>query len=148
MAKRGPKKKVCKCGAKIRPQAVFCYNCGTELVPTKAVEQVKAEVENAVIAVIDDPPPIPVPDIALKDFAEPQMAPMPEEPKVPANVNATVEKGSAPRKQRRERPPRPRPAVVNVEWAEPSGMGAGFLLWTFVFIVICALVIAIAIYLK
>ena len=84
----------------------------------------------------------------MKDFAEPQLAPLPEEIAESSSVKISVQEKPGPQRKRRERPIKPRPAVVNIEWTEPDSMGAGFLLWTFIFIVICALVIAIAIYLK
>lgn len=134
MAKRATKKKVCKCGAEIRPEAAFCYNCGNEIRQDKVAENPGTQ----------DLPPIPAPEEGLKEFLEPQMAPPPE----PVRQTFTQAAQNSPARRKRERPFKKRPSVVNVEWTEPGGSGASFLIWTSVFLVLCGLVIAAAMYIK
>ncbi|HMO81019.1 MAG TPA: zinc ribbon domain-containing protein [Pyrinomonadaceae bacterium] len=126
-------KEVCGlCGVERRPGAAFCYHCGGDLAEPPGSD-----------------PAIPIPQEVLLDENLDNLGVSKGRPSA-NDKHASVEAAPAvlPGGKRRSRRKKPAPKSVEVEWKEPESIGVGYIVWSIVLLLLCAALVAVAMYIR
>lgn len=134
--------KCSNCGIEARSGAEYCYNCGSKVAAEidVLVEAQKAVEPDNTSSVFEARPPsadrIPIPEIPI-DAVEPTVEKVPTEKK-PMRTAASL------RRDRNRGPAKPK----EVLWVQHEGPGTSFIVSSVIVIVITAIILLAAIYLK
>lgn len=119
------------CGVEKRPEATFCYHCGTDLTVPEPISE----------------PAIPIPvGIPVDPSAEPEEMPRSDAGDIEASLKPEQEIPVSVKRSRRVKKMKPR--VIEVEWHQPDSIRSSFVILTVILLMICLAIIAVAMYLK